>query len=703
MALRPGTAQKEQRAAIEASANPDDDNHAQLVRWYEDAEEATRDARQLSERDRDYYDNKQLTPDEIQQLRLRGQPEIIINKIQTKVNFLLGYEAQQRTDPRGFPRNPADEEAAGACSDALRYIKDNTHADRVFSDVWENIVVEGFGGCELSLDTDENGESEITLTHVPWDRLFYDPHSRRDDFSDARYKGIVIWMDYDDALALWPDGEDALSKTFSEEFENTYEDRPTWKQWAMQGNRKRVRIVQMYYRDGAQWHWCILTKGGKLASGPVPFYDDKGRGFCPLLMQSAFVDRENNRYGFVRALISTQDEINKRRSRLLHMAMGRPFVTEEGAVEDIDEAKREMRKPDGAIRVNPGARFEILDTSVEVAGHAQLLQHATNEIELQGPNAVMQGKGERNASGRAKLIDQQGGQTEVFPLMDNLGWLKTRFYQSAWSIVRQEWTGQKWVRVTDDEKKVRFVGFNRPVTVAEDLLKQAIDNGVPEEEAKAQLAQQAQDPRIRFQMEQVARLENVPAEMHMDIIIEEVPDTANLQQEQFEILAQLAQAGIVFPPKVYIRASALRDKDQLIDELEEQQSDPAQQAAAKAEIDKMMAEVEKTMTEVEKLRAEIAETKTNAIKNLAQADAEDKQAGQIVNPEIRDAPGRTFDLESLIAQFQQMQQQGPQQGFAPQQQQETFAPGQGFPGDLPPEGGYPSPGASQGAFDGLTP
>jgi hypothetical protein len=51
---------------------------------------------------------------------------------------------------------------------------------------------------------------------VPWDRLFYDPHSRRIDFSDCRYLGIVIWMDRDELYDLYPQAEDVIEEAFSE-------------------------------------------------------------------------------------------------------------------------------------------------------------------------------------------------------------------------------------------------------------------------------------------------------------------------------------------------------------------------------------------------------------------------------------------------------------------------------------------------------
>ena len=43
--------------------------------------------------------------------------------------------------------------------------------------------------------------------------MFCDPHSSEPDFSDAGYLGLVIWMNYDDALAMYPDDKEALDTT----------------------------------------------------------------------------------------------------------------------------------------------------------------------------------------------------------------------------------------------------------------------------------------------------------------------------------------------------------------------------------------------------------------------------------------------------------------------------------------------------------
>lgn len=633
-----------------------------LVAYFEDAEEATESARKLSERDRDYYDGKQYTAAELKVLRDRGQPDIVINRIQPKVNYLLGYEAANRTDPRAFPRTPQDQDASEAATDGLRYVKDATDLDQLFSNAWENIIVEGFGGLELTIEPKQDGTNEIVPVRWDWDRLFYDPHSRRPDFSDARYLGGVIWMDGDEAKRKWPEGAEAIDRTMGEgATTRTFDDRPD--RWVSRGSgptssgRRRVRICQMYYRepDSGQWHLCIFTKGGKLDSMPVPFRDQNGQSWCPLLLQSAYVDRENARYGLVRLMIGVQDEINKRRSKALHRLTMRQTLSERGAVDDEDGLKSELAKPDANIIVNPGFRFELLQAGEQLSAELQLLQEAKNEIELMGPNSAMQGKDNQAPSGKAILANQQGGQTEISLLVDRHRWLKKRTYQKIWDLIRQYKNEEWWVRVTDDEKNVKFVGFNRPVTLGEKYQKQLEGQGVPPEEIQQIMAQAANDPRLQ----EVVGKENVAADMHMDITIEEVPDVASMQEEQFQALTGLAPA-VVFPPNVYIEASTLRNKKRLLEILEgKDQVDPVS-----VELQKIQAEqaIDKTQAEIEKLRA-------NALKARVEADLADLQVGSIIDPSVIPPAGQP-------------------QGAPPAQQSQSRVPAAGVPGEqeMPPPG-----------------
>mgnify|MGYP003555166488 CR=1 FL=1 len=72
-------------AADEATAKGGMLDVGDLCRMFEESEDSTYESRKLSERDRDYVDNKQLTAEELSTLKKRGQPPVIDNRIKTKM------------------------------------------------------------------------------------------------------------------------------------------------------------------------------------------------------------------------------------------------------------------------------------------------------------------------------------------------------------------------------------------------------------------------------------------------------------------------------------------------------------------------------------------------------------------------------------------------------------------------------------------
>jgi hypothetical protein len=539
----------------------DDATHRMVVAYFEEAENSApmRDMREWADRDRQYRGGTQWTQAEIDALRARGQPVITVNKIGDKVDLLCGLERKARTDPKAFPNTPNEDERADAATQALRYICNDNDFQECRSAVYEEMLVEGYG-VDLALADDGQGGADITITHVPWDRLFYDPHSRRQDFSDARYLGMVIWMDRDELYDLYPDADDVIEEAFSEQtYADTFADRPRDGVGWIDSQRIRIRVVQIQWHDKGKWQRVTFTKCGILDKiVDSPFKDKRGDSCSSLILQSAYVDRENRRFGMVRDLISIQDEINKRRSKALHLLSVNRIITEQGAVEDFDEAKKQMARPDGAIAVLPGMRFELHPGGDLAAGQFQLLQHATQEMQLAGPNAAMSGTDERELSGRAILAQQAGGAVQNEPLADALRMWARRVYESCWMAAREYWTGPRWVRVTDDLGSTRWVGINQPVTVQDKLA------AMPEQQ-RAMVMQQMQlqpgDPRLQQVVETNGQIDD----LNVDIAVEEGIDIPSIQAEQFQTLVQLAgmQPGLI-PPEVLIAASGLKNKDMLL-------------------------------------------------------------------------------------------------------------------------------------------
>lgn len=637
------------------------------VRYFESAEQATSDSREEAEKARDYYDGKQWTDAEVAALKKRKQPVITVNRIKPKINSLKGIEAQRRTLPKAYPRTQKHEDDANAASDALRFVIEDQNFDVTRSKGFENLCIEGVAGVDIPV-RHVNGEYKIHIDYVMWDRLFYDPHSRMPNFSDAKYLGQVIWMDFEDAIAQFPEGEQALSDTLSGESSvyETYGDAPRIR-WA-DPKRKRVRIVEMWHKDGETWQHCIFTKGGILESMQSPYADEENYSIHGMVLGSAFIDRDGNRYGVVKDWIPIQDEINKRRSKAQHLLSVRQVITEKGAVEDINKARQELAKPDGVIEVVPNMKFEIAPTGDMAAAQFNLLQEAKNEIDAVGVNAALSGTDERQMSGRAQAMRQESGLNELGPLFDAVKQWQLDIYRAVWFRIRQFWTEEKWIRVTDDEKNVRFVGLNKPVTLGEQLLEEVQAQGrevTPEMQTQAQM-----DP----MMQQVVSIKNPVAELDVDITLDEVPASASLQTEQFQMITELAKSGMQFPPKVIIKASQLRNKEELLKEMGADGPPPQvmQMQQQMQQMSQQMAEMHKALMdkaaerEIKSREVGVKEyaAETDRLTTTAPAMAPE-QIQAIVVQTIQDLFTNGAPPAAMPPQPMPMQEQMPMQGMQP--------------------------------------
>lgn len=579
---------------------------AQVKKMFEDAQSLTTDARRESQIDGDYYDGYQWTPEERRALRNRKQPDLVFNHVRTAINGTIGVIKQGNTDPKAYPRNPDDEESADVASKVLRFIADKARFDSLKIDVAKDYLVQGTGACIIGADADLN----VTVEQIRWEEFFYDPRSRRQDLQDARYMGIAKWMYADDIAAMYPDHKGevenmvATGAPLSPDW--TFEDRPddasTSVQW-VDGKKRRLMLVELYHREGDRWYRCVFFSGGILESGESPYLNDKRLPICPIEAQSCYVDRENNRAGIVRDMRGPQDEINKRRSKALHLLSVRQVQEAQpgSGMGDADLVRSEAARPDGVLP----SGWQIVPTNDLVAAQLSLLQEAKSEIERFGPNPAVLGRQGADTSGRAQLVRQQAGLTELAVIFGGIEEWELRVYQQMWNRARQFWQAPMFIRVTDDEDAMEFVGINQPIM------------GPP---------QVAMDPMTGMPTLQPTILgyRNALAEMDVDIIIDTIPDTANVQQEQFALMVELAKVGALGqnPGPLLLEASSFPNKREVIEQLEQPQ-DPMQ---AQMQQQQMQIAMQGAQAEIENVQADTAQKRSAAIKNVADAQGKLTQA-----------------------------------------------------------------------------
>ncbi|CAB4137584.1 hypothetical protein UFOVP319_45 [uncultured Caudovirales phage] len=559
-------------------------DHAQLKRFFEDARDTNDEYRKEALIDRDYWDGYQWTEDERRVLEGRKQPPLYFNEVKLSIRGLVGVWEQGKNDPRAWPRNPQDEDSADVATKVLRYVKDYAEWDAKRTQCALQYFVEGTTAALVQVD--EHGR--VDVEQIRFEEFFHDPRSRALDFSDARYMGIAKWMFADDVAGMFPDHSERIMSSVDYSAGglgvagDSFSDRPEgalFGAWA-DPKLKRVFIVEMYHKERFGWARCVFWGGGVLESGPSPYADSHGKPDNPIKARSCYIDRENRRYGEVRDLRSPQDAINKRESKLLHMLNNRQAVAtdpEMAYTQDAQLVRSEMAKPDGVIP--PGwSPASLTDLA---SGQFSLLASAREFMQRLGQNPAVLAQQSASASGRAQIARQQAGMVDSAMTLNGLRLFELSVFRAIWQRCKQFWSAPDFIRITDDMGAAEFIGINQPV------------QGEPQPMYMPDGSVGLGQPILGYQ--------NALAEMDVDISIDSVPDTANLAQEQFDKLVELAQ--IYGPQEVpfddLLEVSALPEKNKLIMKRKDRAEQAGQAGQAQQEIAQRGAVAEITKTEAE--------------------------------------------------------------------------------------------------------
>lgn len=501
----------------------------------------------------------QWTTEELRQLQTRRQPVVTNNKISRKIHGIVGTLARLKQDPKAYARTPKHEQGAELATAVIRYCLDEQNFDAKDPLCAEDAAVNGYGGLELNIVEGDRGDREIELEIVDVENFFYDPRSFKHDFSDARYMGMAKWLDVEAAIEMFPDKEEELKASVDDGEEMTTESDREQRWFISDGDVRRIRLVDCWYKMNGQWCWSIFTGATILQEGKSYLVDEKNETECKYIMFSAYIDQDGDRYGIVRDMKSLNREINMRRSKMLYLMLARRLVGEVGAFDDVEVARREASRADGVVLHNKGFEAEFDDNArlAEVEANRKMLEDTVTALETIGPNIAVTGEGLENSSGRAIHLLQQAGLADLGPFIQSYRGWKIRVYRAIWNAVQRHWEGERWVRVTDDDDLAEYIQIN----------------GV------------SIDPQTGL-----PTMVNAIGSLDVDIILDEGPDTVNMMADSYDTLSILAQKGAEIPPDILIELSPLpiSTKKRLLEKLNPEQPSPQAQmemANAQAEIE----------------------------------------------------------------------------------------------------------------------
>jgi hypothetical protein len=220
---------------------------------------------------------------------------------------------------------------------------------------------------------------------------------------------------------------------------------------------------------------------------------------------------------------------------------------------------------------------------------------------------------------------------------------KLQSYHHDWSNACKYYTDDRWIRVTGNAQAPQHMRINVPT---------------------GQVNPQTGEP----------ILENQIAEMDVDIILDEGPDTVTMREELIEQLSQRPD----IPSEILIELSNLPDKDLILQKLQEHKSPPPE-----------IMELQKRMGQLEELKAAAELDKIVADTDKVHADAAIAGLGAGVPPQMLPQLGQLFPFlhrePTFLDQAQQLAGGMPQNALA--------GPPDGM---APPGGGMPPPNALGG-------
>lgn len=598
-----------------------------LKRKFDAAREAMRENIKLSQAWRDYYDGKQLSAAQRRVLKLRKQPDVVINRARRAIDGIVGVAEKGKTDPRAYMRNPPKDQPPGSASpnqpqagmmggaapgpmgpaqpappkpdlDAsdvasmtLRFTADRGKFQAIKLDALEYMSVEGTCAAIFEVDA----KRLCMPAGIAPEEYFYDPHSKKHDFSDKRFDGIAKWMHADDVSALYPEkkkeiegaielGDAGLAP------DDLWDDKPEKGKhpWVdkRDKNAARLMVVDMYYREGGSWRRCVFHGNGILEEGESKYLDEEDRPSNPIESQSAYIDRLLIRYGVMRDIIDIQDEINARRSKAIHEINTRQVqqIDPNTPPIDVEEVRAEAARPDGVLP--PG--WQIVPRNDVVANSIEMMQEAKSEVERIAPAPAMIGRASASSSGRADQVKMEAGLTELARVFGRWKDWENRCYRQMWARARQFNTDPMWIRVTGDDGAPEYVRVNEPEMGVDPMTGQPVQTGV----------------------------KNQIAKMDVDIVVDSVPDTATLEQEIFGDVLKMAQAygPQEFPPKLLLELSPIAKHRQIAKKVDQYKAEQAQANAAAMQLQMAGA------------TADIGNTQADTAKKVAEAKRTEVQA-----------------------------------------------------------------------------
>lgn len=552
------------------------------------------------------------------------RPMLSLNEIKKFVNRICGAQRGAKVEEKVLPRDDqSDPLIADILTDLVKYVYDtnkanNIHIPRAFRDM---VIWRGYVKVEWSDEFDPLGD--ITIKSINPRRVFIRGKGDRYDLLDRKAIIEVLPMDKDDVINRFPksaqkikdligsrgDNEEPVlaGEDYSVDGEDFYDDaedmclvlRTQEYEWIdvefanmpdgslveistkdipdnMQRIKKKMRRVHVYYSLGNIPLEDKLApyKHNRFDIVRFAAYTDDGRVTAP-----------------VQDLLDPQDEKNKRRSQVIHILNSSPrnnYFVQKGAFDDPTAAQKQMGGISQLIVVNKPVNEVVKPIEGNLTAVPAIIgmeQEATQDMkEISGLGDASLGNVPQGVtSGRGISALQAPTETIISEIFDNYLVSRQLVADLVLSNIQQYYTGYKRVRILGDYTNKFLSQGDQQLR---DQIKQQVFMAMPtasEEDIDLKtnqiLAFQPGTKLLAINIQVGEKRLNDISVGKYDVVFDHVSQSPTTRRAQYYDLLNLVGLGIPVPPRRLIEASDLRNKQEIINDVEQAMQQQAQDAA----------------------------------------------------------------------------------------------------------------------------
>lgn len=545
-----------------------------------------------------------------------GKPTLSINVMQPMVDTMMGMFLQNKTDFKCYPSEEGDELIASILSRLLKHVSNISNLQYQDENVFKDGIIAGRGCFVPYIDYKKSAKGEVTVKSMDWKSFRFGPHKEK-DLSDCPYVFIQKWLSkeevevfYDidpselgilddehsetnliqgghklDPNAAFPvsgggkdTGEPGLNQNLIndnmylllERREKVYKsipvlitDNDSISLEGYKGIASKLKNIDEYkiINKIVERVKIVITVGSKVVRNELLSEQFSDLFIVPFYAHKTVIDKKNIFYGKVEQAKLPQQEINLRHCQLSMNVSGssnnKYFYDTDTFVNENDRANfiRNAHRANGVFRVADSSKPPVLEPGAKLpTGAAQMLE---TDLKLfrQITNVNLEslaGSANTSQSGVAIMQKKQTAMVGNEIIFSNFNMAKTKLGNLLVKLMQDVYA--------DDPERIYRILKN------------------DDKQNNFQLPMNGQDMNFKdIPMDYILdKLQDVDL-LKYDVVVDLSQQSQSAMMQNYLLLSELMGKGIPIPMEHLIKNLPIPEKDQIINQLKQQQMQPQMQ------------------------------------------------------------------------------------------------------------------------------